>query len=144
MTELDRFANDWYRAVSSACQAGRDSDPTAASLMPLLTTREPYRAAAEQDARLLARLYVPMGLGMQVRATAHERSPSETWQATIHPFSIELRWQDTMDVRSSESTATQSIDRIALEDGGWRVVTIFDDKQRSEAVRFAELLAAQR
>lgn len=139
MSELDQFASNWYFAALRACQA-RDGGP----LLPLVTAQEPYRSSATEDARLLARLVVPMGLAMQVRASSGETAPFGPWQQTIHPFEIELRSQDTMDPRSSETTSTMRIDRIVHEHGEWRVAVLFDETSRGEAELLAEAVAQQR
>jgi hypothetical protein len=139
MSELDQFASNWYFAALRACQA-RDGEP----LLSLLTAQEPYRSSAAEDAQLLSRLVVPMGLAMQVRPASGTPAPFGPWQETIHPFDIELRWQDTMDTRSSESTATLRIDRIVHEHGEWRVAVIFDDASRGDAQVLAEAVAQQR
>jgi hypothetical protein len=139
MSELDLFASNWYFAALRACQA-RDGG----SLLPLLTAQEPYRASAVADTQLLARLVVPMGLAMQVRASGAAPAPFGPWQETIHRFEIELRWQDTMDPQSGESTATMRSERIVHEHGEWRVAVIFDDESRGEAELLAEAVAQQR
>jgi hypothetical protein len=72
MTDLAHFASDVYDAMIRASEARGASADAASPLLPLLTRHEPYRALAEQDANLLARLFLPRGLAMQVGVVAGE------------------------------------------------------------------------
>ncbi len=143
MRSLQQLAEAWLDAHLRGREAllrGDDVDAQIAGVVPLLTTREPWRASALADARLFVRTFVPFGSGLHVVARPTDAYEAfEPWSRAVHPFEYVLRHSATMDAPRFEETSMR-IDRIAEEGGEWRVVSIFDAAGRARAEMEAQLL----
>ena len=144
MSDLHAFAHDWYSAVIATrfATAGDRAEATIEErIEPLVTRHEPYHSVVIGDLLLLLQLPLLAGFGLRIRAREAVEAPFEHWARSIAPFVFDLAWQDTMDVASDESMATSELARIGFEDGAWRVVAIFGERERAEAHQLVAHLA---
>jgi hypothetical protein len=139
-TPLDRLAAAWVRAHAHArthTDAAGEEDVSELEL--LLTTRAPFRGRALEEVRIFARTEVPAGHAMEIRTKlSGAATPFEGWTRAVHPFVFELRWASSAE-NQQRSSVHLTIDRVAFEDGEWRVVSVYDEPSLSRARREAEL-----
>jgi hypothetical protein len=143
---LRTFVERWVRARSAVQRAQLDGAGGAealAALGSLVTTREPYATCARADLDLLARGYMPFGVGMAAEIEQVSAQPFDGWTTTVSPLVFRLSWSHDMSGTQGDASRV-AIDRVALEPSGFRVVSVFDQVARERAVLEAEIVALAR
>lgn len=102
------------------------------SLEATVTRRKPWRAATLDDARYFLALPRLYGIGMQILIrTELFSAPFADWPASVAPLDFRVEWK-----RDMPGTAFDSFDgsfaRVGLEDGCWRLVTIWEEPEREQ------------
>ncbi len=146
-TPLDQLAaalvRGHERAKKNAKSASFQVDPiddAVDELASLVTKVRPHRDRVLEDLALFLRGTLPSGYAMEVRTILREATPWETWERTVHPFVLELRWSPSMENQQRESSHF-IVERIAKEDGEWKIVAFYDEPRRAKAKLEAEMRA---
>lgn len=108
--------------------------PIPPELLSTITKHEPYRTQALADAGLWLAMVKPFGLGLEVRVDARPTVRAEPpWQQVVTPLPFRTTVADRMDPWSQQVSETpDEWDRVAYEDGEWKVVAIWSDARRQE------------
>ncbi len=135
---LQRLADRWIRArpiVGPLLFVPRD---VPAELLDVITQCQPHREQALADARIWLGMPTMTGIGLQVDVVEPIHiAPFDDWGESISPFPMKLRWSRTMDAGfTDESTAV--IERIAYEDGQWRIISFFNDADRDMLLNWSD------
>ena len=103
-TPLDQLAaalvRGHERAKKNLPSASFQVDPiddAVDELASLVTKVRPHRDRVLEDLALFLRGTLPSGYAMEVRTILREATPWETWERTVHPFVLELRWSPSME-----------------------------------------------
>ena len=98
-----------------------------------ITSKPGYRDAALSDARLwCACPRFIGGPGMDVElAQPVALEPFEQWSQAVSPVQYTLSWWDSMDPQAlNRHRLPMTWQRVALEEGHWRIVELLDDTTR--------------
>lgn len=107
-------------------------------LAAALTRHEPYRTQALTDARLFLATPLLAGIGLEFELVSPlEPFPYAHWSETISPLQIRLTWMRTM-AGDQIDWAYEGIERVAFEDGEWRIVCFWNDVDRDIVLKMRQ------
>jgi hypothetical protein len=66
-------------------------------------------------------------------------APFDLWSESISPLRVKLLWSETMSAGFTDY-AYETFHRVALEDGCWKMIHLWDDVARTESLRMLDLL----
>lgn len=103
------------------------------ALAATITRRQPYRDRAIEDAKLWCAGPKPLGFGMElIFHSCLEPEPFEEWELSIARLAFELVWFDSMDLQGTGRNRAPCVwQRVAFEENEWRLVTMWDERDRS-------------
>jgi hypothetical protein len=126
--DLLALASSLHQAYAGFSRVRGVPDQLASSF----TLSEPHRLRALADFELLQSFPLRAdGLGRTCKLLPlPSPEPHQQWEQTISPVSFRVAWaKDMSGVEWEHVDAT--IDRVAWEDGAWRVVSLLSNEQRS-------------
>ena len=134
-TVLADLVMAWYkhRPLGSPLQATFEPRPVPAELLETITTVEPYRAEAMEDAAVYLGIPYLVGFGMEIFPEVFQIGRFESWAQSISPFNFRVEWTLHMDGREP-SYDRQSWERVALEDGRWKIVRFWSRSERRRMI----------
>lgn len=98
-----------------------------------ITSIEPFRSQAIEDAKIYWAMPMPFGFGMELFLPEKiETSPFQDWQETIHNFTAQMEYCERMDCLDCHRYDIK-LERIGYEKGEWLIIKVFNE---SELIQF--------
>lgn len=112
-------------------------------LLELVTRFEPYRRQALDDASTYLSLFCPLGLAPVVHVASHVVRPFEHWSHAIRGLEFRVESSDAMTIGSATTSWSERWDLVVLEEGRWKVASLWDPPtRRLQLAAAAEMKAA--
>jgi len=130
---LSELVTCWYRHLRMGGPFGSTYEPVDVppELVDTITAVEPYRARALSDARIYLGIPSLVGAGFSIRVDHVECAPHEGWSRSISPLSFRACCRTHIEGRVPQSYSG-AWDRVALEDGRWKLVSLWDESTRAD------------
>src|SRR5262245_48319125 len=110
------------------------------ALLATITATEPYRSQAIDDARYYLAMPKLAGIGLTYQIVEPISIVRfEGWESSVSPLQILLLWSQAMESGFNDA-AYEYLQRVAVEDDQWKIVSIWDDASRKESLMFLERL----
>lgn len=131
---LKKLLSDW------AFRSEREGFPTAfsenphlpASILSRITSVEPFRAQAIEDATIHFALPMPFGFGMEIFfPETVELVPFQGWRKTIQNVSVQIEYCEHMDGTNCYRFNV-NLERIGRENDDWKIIEVFSAEQRRQ------------
>lgn len=131
---LKKLLSDW------ALRTEREAFPTAfsenphlpASILSRITSVEPFRARAIEDAGLHFALPMPFGFGMEIFFPETVKLvPFQNWNRTIQNLNVQVEYCERMDGTNCYRFNV-GLERVGREDDDWKIIEVFNPEQRGQ------------
>lgn len=139
---LKQLISEW------AFRVGREASATSflanprlpESLLNQITTFEPYRARAIEDAKIVWAMPFAFGFGMELFfPETIEIVSFEDWRETVHNLTAQMEYCDHMDGTDC-SRYDVKLERAGREAGVWRIIEIFSGEERAKMNEVFEMM----
>jgi hypothetical protein len=137
---LKKLISDW------AFREGREASATSflphphlpASLLDRITAREPFRARAIDDAKILWAMPFAPGFGMELFfPETISIEPFRNWSETVRDLTAQMEYSERMDA-DDRSGYEVRLERVGREAGEWRIIEIFSHSERTRMSEISE------
>lgn len=117
-----------------------------ASLVVTITKEQPWRQQALEDARCFLASSTFYGWGMEVLLESDLRpTHHDLWSVCVSPLRFRTAWPRSGNMGGSEVDFNDGeFERVAVEDGCWRVVEVWNRNTREQYRTVVEMVLARR
>ncbi len=139
---LKKLISEW------AFRSGREAFPGSflenprlpESLLNQITTVEPFRSKAIEDAIIYWSMPSGFGFGMEVFFPEKvEIVAFRDWRETVRNLTAQMEYCDRMDGTDC-SRYDVKLERVGREAGEWRIIEIFSDLERQKRSKILEMM----